>query len=213
MPEPPPSPRCPNEGDSPPIPQISSPHANQPKSTPDPCAASSDLPPSGFNAASTPQMAEISLDVEENSSSSEEPVMADSSLPNRIIEDVGEAQILEELASDIRYLLQDPMAGAAQALAQPAVQAAATVRDSKSRGSKDEARQDTSGSNQPAQKTAKLCDTTEIGPKHSISKLRNQNGSNVEDRNSTPSLNCQEGEIGAILKNKSKGTEGSNQRS
>ena len=61
----------------------------------------------------TPQMAEISLDAEENNSSSEEPVMADSSLPNRIIEDVDEAQILEELARDIRYLIQDPMAGAA----------------------------------------------------------------------------------------------------
>ena len=130
----------------------------------------------------TPQMAEISLNVEENSSFSEESVMADSSLPNRIFKDAGEAQILEELAHDIRYLLQDPMAGAAQALAQPTVQAAAMVRDSKSRRSKDEARQDTSGSNQPAQKTAKLCDTTEIGPKHSISKLCNQNSSNVKTR-------------------------------
>lgn len=138
--------------------------------------------------------------------------MADSSLPNHIVEDVGEARILEELARDIRRLLQDPMAEVAHALAQPVVQAAATVQDSKSRASEDEARQDTLGSNQPAQKTTKLCDMTEAGSKHSISKLCNQNGSNVEDRNSTPSRYCQEEEIGAILKSKSNGTMGSNQR-
>lgn len=204
----------PHEGDSSPIPQISAQQVNQPKSTPDPRAPCSDLSPGGFNVASAPQEVEISLGTEASTTSSEEPAMADSSPPSINMEDEREAQILEDLAQDIRRLLQDPSAGLASELAEATVQATKLDQDSELRESKligrdGDAHAGDSGSNQPAQKTRKPCDAATIGTTHSISKLSNQNGSMTEDRSSAPSLNHQDGQVADRLR--SKGNIDSNQ--